>query len=114
MTERLFTPETANRALVLVRPIAEEMVERYAAIAGLVAEGAGEERLRDATAAVWESVHELSEIGLEVKDVGGGLLDFPALHDGAPVLLCWRVGELEVAFWHGPADGFAGRRRLPF
>jgi len=47
-----------------------------------------------------------------VKDLDAGLVDFPAVRGGERVLLCWRVGEDEVAWWHGLEDGFAGRRRI--
>jgi hypothetical protein len=48
-----------------------------------------------------------------VKDLDRGLVDFPALHRGEEVLLCWQVGEGEVAYWHGLEEGFAGRKPLP-
>ena len=50
--------------------------------------------------------------GAIVKDLDDGLVDFPALRGGEEVLLCWRLGEDEVAYWHGLEEGFAGRKRL--
>jgi hypothetical protein len=58
-------------------------------------------------------VHEIEESGAHLKDVQLGLVDFPAERDGEIVYLCWQFGEPEVAFWHRPEDGFAGRRPLP-
>src|SRR5579864_5984686 len=55
---------------------------------------------------------ELSELGVQVKDVDRGLLDFPSVVDGREALLCWQVGEPRIEFWHTPEDGFAGRRPL--
>jgi hypothetical protein len=55
----------------------------------------------------------LQELGLLVKDLDEGLVDFPALHGEEEVLLCWRLGEDEVAFWHSLDEGFAGRKPLP-
>ena len=55
----------------------------------------------------------LQELGLLVKDLDEGLVDFPALRGDEEVLLCWRLGEEEVAFWHTLGDGFAGRKPLP-
>lgn len=55
---------------------------------------------------------ELEALGVEVRDVATGLLDFPALRDGEEVLLCWRLGEPEVAWWHRREDGFAGRQPI--
>ncbi|WP_442601633.1 DUF2203 domain-containing protein [Paenibacillus sp. KN14-4R] len=52
-------------------------------------------------------------LGVQVKDVDHGLIDFPAKIDGEEVLLCWRRGEQRISFYHSKEDGFAGRRRLP-
>jgi hypothetical protein len=54
----------------------------------------------------------LDELGILVKDLDTGLVDFPSELDGEPVLLCWRLGEDEIAWYHGHDDGFAGRRPL--
>jgi hypothetical protein len=61
-----------------------------------------------------EVTTELHLLGVQVKDADSGLLDFPAVRDGEPVLLCWQVGEPAVEWWHGPEDGFAGRREVDF
>ena len=55
-------------------------------------------------------VNQIHGLGAQVKDADEGLVDFPTLRDGEEVLLCWKLGEDEVAFWHGLEDGFAGRR----
>lgn len=55
---------------------------------------------------------EIDEIGVQVKDLEKGLLDFPCLMDGKTVLLCWKLGEKEIAFWHTTDAGFAGRQPL--
>jgi hypothetical protein len=47
-----------------------------------------------------------------LKDADVGLLDFPALREGQEVLLCWRVGEDDVRYWHDHAEGFAGRKPI--
>ncbi|HEY4189145.1 MAG TPA: DUF2203 domain-containing protein [Candidatus Limnocylindrales bacterium] len=49
---------------------------------------------------------------ITLRDIPTGLLDFPALVSGRQVWLCWRMGEDDVAFWHGQDEGFAGRRPL--
>lgn len=51
--------------------------------------------------------------GAELKDVDSGLVDFPAVINGEEVLLCWRLGEQSVQYFHGKYDGFGGRRLLP-
>jgi hypothetical protein len=61
-----------------------------------------------------EVVDELTLIGVQLKDAETGLLDFPSERDGEDVLLCWRVGEPAVEWYHGLEDGYAGRRRIDF
>jgi len=56
---------------------------------------------------------EIAALGAEVKDLDEGLIDFPALRRGETVLLCWKLGEDEIRYWHAVEDGFAGRRPLP-
>jgi hypothetical protein len=134
MAERHFTPEEANALLAEVRPTAEELVVHRRAMADaaagqarLVRRIAGnggdfdpqeprslEETFEREAAAVAACVERLERLGVVVKDLERGLVDFPALHDGEEVLLCWEVGEDEVAFWHGLDEGFAGRKPLPF
>ena len=57
-------------------------------------------------------VQRLEELGVELKDLDLGLLDFPSVRDGREVLLCWHVGEESVEFWHGLEDGYAGRKPI--
>jgi len=59
-----------------------------------------------------DTLAELEEIGVQVKDLEKGLLDFPSVMDGKTVLLCWKLGEKEIGFWHTTEDGFAGRKPL--
>jgi hypothetical protein len=129
--ERLFTPEQANAALPRVRPLVEQLVERRADLlavrarrAEIAAHVAGNGGLRSAQQAALdraaraaeEGLHEavaaLTALGVVVKDVDAGLVDFPALRDGERVFLCWQLGEDAVAFWHGLEEGFAGRKPL--
>ncbi len=57
-------------------------------------------------------VEKLEELGVVVKDLDLGLLDFPAERGGGEVLLCWHVGEESVEFWHGLEEGYAGRKPI--
>jgi hypothetical protein len=134
MAERHFTPEEASALLAEVRPAAEELVAHRRAMADaaagqarLVQRIAGnggdfdpqvprslEETFEREAQAVARCVERLERLGVLVKDLERGLVDFPALHDGEEVLLCWEVGEQDVAFWHGLDEGFAGRKPLPF
>jgi len=59
---------------------------------------------------VRESVAEIDSIGVQVKDMDTGLLDFPCKVDDEVVLLCWRMGESAIEHWHTIEDGFKGRK----
>lgn len=133
MTSRLFTVEEANDALVSLRPLAErmvahrrELVDAQARQTKLVARIAGNggdlspgevrdaaEEVARAADAIAECVRKINAAGAEVKDLDTGLLDFPTRRGDEVVLLCWRVGEPEIAYWHGVDEGFAGRKPLP-
>lgn len=130
---RHFTPEEANAALADVRPLVEQMVAQRRS--HVEAQGRQEElegrirgngggippaELAEAAAEVAHearelahTIDELSELGVEVKDIDEGLVDFPALRRGETVLLCWKLGEDDIEYWHTLEDGFAGRRPLP-
>jgi hypothetical protein len=59
---------------------------------------------------VKESIAEIDSIGVQVKDVDDGLLDFPCRLEDQVVLLCWRMGETSIEHWHTIEDGFKGRQ----
>jgi len=68
---------------------------------------------KDASAGALKSaVERLEEIGVLLKDVDTGLIDFPTLYRGKEVYLCWKLGETGIAFWHHVEDGFRGRRAI--
>jgi hypothetical protein len=59
---------------------------------------------------VQETLAEIDAIGVQVKDLESGLLDFPCRIDGEVVLLCWRMGERAIEHWHTVEAGFQGRQ----
>ena len=59
-----------------------------------------------------DTLTEIDAIGVQVKDLDKGLLDFPYLLDGQTVLLCWKLGEKEIGYWHSAEEGFAGRKPI--
>ena len=69
--------------------------------------------LRRTVEALDAAIEEIQAIGVELKDVELGLVDFPAEREGELVYLCWQFGEDRVRFWHRRSEGFAGRRPLP-
>lgn len=129
---RLYTPAEANAALPLVAPhVARMRAGAQAAAEALpltrsfseradesggaqpdLAERGAQESLAQARREVVEAMRALEEMGVEVKDIERGLLDFPWERDGEIVELCWLDGEPEVAYWHRIGEGFAGRKPL--
>jgi hypothetical protein len=59
-----------------------------------------------------DTLSEINAIGVQVKDLDIGLLDFPCKVDGEIVLLCWKMGEPTISHWHGTEEGYAGRRPI--
>jgi hypothetical protein len=126
----MFTPTEANSALEQVRPAAERLVTLRARMRELEREqgeivtaiggngggyaagdlNAAQTELAGLADAALACVERLEEIGVVVKDLDVGLLDFPATREGAEVLLCWRVGEAAVEYGHGLDEGYAGRK----
>jgi hypothetical protein len=78
-----------------VVPLAKRKAERVKA----------EQRAKDALA-------EIDSIGVQVKDLDIGLLDFPCEVEGEIILLCWKLGEKSITHWHGTREGFAGRKPI--
>jgi hypothetical protein len=59
-----------------------------------------------------DTLAEIDAIGVQVKDLDIGLLDFPCAVGDEIVLLCWKYGEEKIEFWHGMEEGFKGRKPL--
>ncbi len=58
------------------------------------------------------SIEKLEELGVVIKDLDIGLVDFPTLYKGEEVYLCWRMDEADIEHWHGVHEGFAGRKEI--
>lgn len=71
-----------------------------------------ERGIRDAVRRMQLSVARIEGWDVTLRDIGTGLVDFPALVSGRPVWLCWRLGEGDIAWWHEMNEGFAARRPL--
>jgi len=69
--------------------------------------------LRNSSAARLRSaIEEVQELGCVIKDLDIGLVDFPTFFRGVEVYLCWKLGEPDIAFWHGMDEGFRGRKAI--
>jgi hypothetical protein len=56
-----------------------------------------------------QAVEEILELGVQIKDIETGLVDFPTRFRGREVYLCWKMGETAIEYWHGE-EGFSGRK----
>ena len=122
---KYFTVEEANRALVLVSRIVSDVVDEYARLLELqemleanqrhgpvALLGRLQSEMADSVDRLQEYLIELEEVGVDLRDFGRGLVDFPSRMGGREVCLCWQFGEPRVAFWHEPNEGLAGRRSV--
>ena len=117
-----FSLDEANRALPYVQRVVDDVVEVYGQIVDLRRRledlGAGEEALELerqyelAMDRLGDLVDELHLVGVELKDFEKGLVDFPALHAGREVLLCWQRGESGVGYFHEIDAGYAERQSV--
>ena len=129
---RVFTLEEANAALADLRPIVERMVQhrrdltaaqtRQVELVTRIAGNGGDmvpsdlhdlaETIQREADAISDCAERINAAGAEVKSLEEGLLDFPARRGDEVVLLCWKLGEDEIRFWHGTDEGFSARKRL--
>ena len=60
----------------------------------------------------YKAIEDLESMGVMIKSLEEGLLDFPSIRFNEEVFLCWKEGETEIKFWHGKDEGFMGRKPL--
>jgi hypothetical protein len=127
--DRIFTVEEANRTLPLVSRIVDDLVRDHRIWEDKVREfelatvGSSPEH-PDAIAELLQSeaqrlardiegyIAELNHLGVIVKGMDTGLVDFRGQMDGREVYYCWKLGEPSVMYWHEIDAGFVGRQRL--
>lgn len=61
---------------------------------------------------VQAGLDKLNQLGVQVKDIDTGLVDFPAAREGRVINLCWKTDEPAIGWWHEVYTGFASRRPL--
>ena len=123
-----YTAAQANRALQLVRSIVSDLVThaRHWEDAVRHVELTSHDNVLDnAESARWQRetqrlageiegcVRELAELGVEMRALDTGLVDFPGVLDGRDVYFCWLLGEAAVTHWHERDAGYSGRQPLP-
>lgn len=127
---KYFTLDEANRTLPYVRRVVEDIVAEYQqwrdrishyeilAASATADEGESPEQvaLREEVDQIAQRINaliqELTSVGCEFKGFEGGLVDFRARIGDRDVLLCWKLGEPKIAYWHEVDAGFAGRQEL--
>ena len=123
---KLFTLAEANFLIPTLEPMLESIRDLYAQVDAMrdgarAAAGASEfgggmaggTHYVDALYRIGKLTTEIGEMGVEMKDYTRGLIDFPSMRGDRVVLLCWQLGEgTEIAWWHEPEAGFAGRQPL--
>jgi hypothetical protein len=122
----LFTPQDANKILpdikhrlntILMQK--NQIVELQQELQRLIESDSSYEpfikkkqTLNVAVSNLYKSIEQLENIGVIIKSVDEGLLDFPSMRFDEEVWLCWRDGEPEIKFWHSKQEGFMGRKPL--
>ena len=129
---RFFDIDAANEALSEVAPLLATLADQRAelirlrdrTLAAHASTGGGSADIDDEEAQrirlrmqgivdqMAAAVAQIDKLGITLRDIEHGLIDFPALTGGRQVCLCWQLGEREVEWWHELADGFGGRRRI--
>jgi hypothetical protein len=123
--ERHFTVEEANALLGRIEPVLRSLreardrltdAEAHEALAGAAPTNGGGDPGRNVGEAFLEvrrMLLALQELGIVVRDIERGLIDFPAIHEGREVYLCWELDEQpRIGFWHDLEAGYGGRQPL--
>ncbi len=125
-SDRLFTPHEASRLLPDIKMKLKEIMERkrvadalkndieHYSLVGFDTRELTEknQELDVVVKDLMAKVNELEDLGVKVRDIDMGLVDFPAVRFENAVYLCWRYGESDIEFWHGANEGMNGRKSL--
>ena len=126
---RYFGLDEANALVSEVRPVLEALRDDRERVAEAQAwiqrerenNGSGEhaeelaereQEIRDIVQRMQQAVIQVDDWGITLREISSGLIDFPALANGRPIWLCWRLGEGDIEWWHETNVGFDGRQPL--
>jgi len=108
--------KTKLKAIMERKKVADTMrdeVERFSLVGFEVPEAKLKtEQLDFVVKDLMTSISELEDLGVKLRDIDTGLLDFPAKRFGEVVYLCWKYGESGIEFWHTQSEGFASRKQI--
>jgi hypothetical protein len=123
-----FSVAQANRALPLISRIVDDLMryharwqEMIAACELLLASNSPrshgqvldlQREIQQTAAEIDRFRKELDDLGVFFKDFEAGLVDFPGLFNDRDILLCWKIGESSVEYWHEVDAGFTGRQPI--
>lgn len=121
-----FTLSEARNLLPTVRTLISRMVREYEALSRIADEVSRAREKADLGGGTpqgvvyltrlsrfSEAAAKVQSLGILIKDVKTGLIDFPCEFEGRTIYLCWRLGEEDIDWWHEIEAGFAGRQLLP-
>ena len=124
---KYYTPQQANKALPdvkrkfsLILSVRDQIVQMQEGLQRMIDSNAKldlymeeKQKLNMAVSNLYKAIEDIESMGIMIKSVDEGLLDFPSMRFNEEVWLCWKAGEDEVKFWHGKDEGFGGRKPLP-
>jgi len=117
---KIFTLEEAEKMLPLIRRIVKDVVDSSKLLheniqkSALFPENQNLQEARESLSNQLQSyINELNDLGVELKSIESGLIDFYTKHEEQMLYLCWKFGEDKISFWHDLESGYSGRRKLP-
>jgi hypothetical protein len=124
--KKYFTVEEANRLIPQIKAIVEQLrqgrrrLQRQRPTAEALAQksggnGGGSDAvtyLSDYSQTFGRGIAQLQALGVVLKDIERGLIDFPHRREGREVYLCWEYGEERIDYWHETDSGYSGRQPL--
>jgi hypothetical protein len=123
---KIYTPQDANKTLPEVKrrfntilyqknyvvALQEELQKKVESGCSLERFVVTKQQLNAEVSNLYKAIEQLEDMGIMIKSVEEGLLDFPSMRFDKEVWLCWKLGETEIKFWHNKEEGFMGRKPL--
>ena len=104
--------EYAKKQKDLIIKTEQELTQSMSAENSLIDYATLKQKLNSVVTKFYQSLEDLENTGVVVKQLDQGLLDFPAKRFDQEIWLCWKEGETEVKFWHEKDTGFMGRKPI--